>query len=219
MARDRNVIGKPDANNLKGWGGYSELGWTADRQAYKIDAPKLGDGEVHDERAFKAFQDLAHEARLAPWQAKAVYDGMHAVENKALKELRDRGAQGNLDLANALKSKWGDKFGENETLAKRAFAAFKPDAITGAQMDQIMGSAAMVELFHTIGAAMGEDRLVGGNDGGRFGGKTPADARAERMRLQADPDWMKIFNDPRHPQNKAYAKHRADLIAIEARAA
>jgi hypothetical protein len=216
MARDRNVIGKPDANNLKGWGGYTELGWTPDRQAYKFDAPTLADGELHDEKAFGEFGNLAHEARLAPWQAKAVYDGMHAFENKQLKALKAAGAAANLELDNKLRSQWGDKYDERVTVAKRAFAFFKPDSVSGAQMDQAMGSPAMVELFERIGAAMGEDKLVG-QSGGSFGAKTPAQARSERLALEDDPAWFAVFNNPRHPQNAAYVKQRADLMEIEAR--
>lgn len=217
MARDRNVISKPDVNNLKGWGGYTELGWTPDRQAYKLEAPKLGDGEVHDEKAFAKFTDLAHDARLAPWQAKAVFDGLHKHTNDSLKALRDAGATANRELSEGLKAKWGaDKYDEKVELAKRAFSHFKPDAITGAQMDQLMGSAAMVELFEKIGSAMGEGNLVG-QSGGGFGQKTPAQARAERLKLEADPDWLKAFQNPRDPQHKAFVQQREGLLAIEAR--
>ncbi|UPJ43927.1 hypothetical protein IVB40_07610 [Bradyrhizobium sp. 40] len=216
MARNRNVVGKPDPNNLKGWGGYTELGWSPDRQAYTIEAPKLADGEVHDEKAFGKFADLAHDARLAPWQAKAVYDGMHAHENAQLKAFRDAGAVANRELDNKLRANWGDKYDERTTIAKRAFAFFKPDSVTGAQMDQAMGSPAMVELFERIGAAMGEDKLVG-QAGGSFGAKTPAQARAERLQLENDKEWFAVFNNPRHPQNAAFIKQRNDLMEIEAR--
>lgn len=216
MARNRNVVGKPDPNNLKGWGGYTELGWTPDRQQYKIEAPKLAEGEVHDEKAFGKFSDLAHEARLAPWQAKAVYDGMHAQTSAQVKAFRDAGAAANQELDNKLRTNWGDKYDERVTIAKRAFSFFKPDSITGAQMDQAMGSAAMVELFEKIGAAMGEDKLIG-QSGGSFGAKSPAQARAERLALENDKQWFAVFNDPRHPQNAAFVKQRADLMEIEAR--
>ncbi|MCK1407651.1 hypothetical protein [Bradyrhizobium sp. 76] len=216
MARNRNVVGKPDPNNLKGWGGYTELGWNPDRQAYTIEAPKLADGEVHDEKAFGKFADLAHDARLAPWQAKAVYDGMHAHENAQLKAFRDAGAVANRELDNKLRGNWGDKYDERTTIAKRAFAFFKPDSVTGAQMDQAMGSPAMVELFERIGAAMGEDKLVG-QAGGSFGAKTPAQARSERLALENDKEWFAVFNNPRHPQNAAFVKQRSDLMEIEAR--
>lgn len=216
MARDRNVIAKPDAKNLKGWGGYTELGWNADRQQYKLEAPKLGDGEAHDAKAFAAFENLAHEARLAPWQAQAVYEGMHRHTNETLKAFRDAGAAASRELGEQLKGKWGDKYDANTELAKRAFAFFKPDAITGAQMDQIMGAPAMVELFQKIGAAMGEDRLVGGGSDG-FGGKTPAQARAERLQMEADPEFGKILKDPRHPKYQDSMARRAALLEIEAR--
>lgn len=218
LARSRKVVDKPDPANVKGWGGFTELGWVADRQQYKVEPPKVGEGEVHDEKAFKTFNDAAHDARLAPWQAKAVYDAMHAHDNASLKALKQSGATANLELENQLRTEWGDKFDQNKELAKRAFSQFKPDAISAAQMDQIMGNASFVKLFNAIGAAMGEDKLVGGQNAG-FGAKTPAAARAELMQLESDPAWFSIFNNPRHPQNAAYVKQRADLIGIMARTA
>lgn len=216
MARTRNVVAKPDPKNPAGWEGFTELGWSPDRQQYKINPPKLGAGEIHDEKAFTAFQGVAHEAKLAPWQAEAVYNAMHTQSNAELKAFRDAGATANRELDASLRSKWGDTFDQKTELAKRAFAFFKPDGVTGAQMDQAMGSPQMVELFERIGAAMGEDKLVTGH-GSAFGGKTPAAARADRLRLENDPTWMKVFNDPRHPQNADYVKQRQDLIEIEAR--
>ena len=215
MARARNVVTKPDQKNPQGWEGFTDLGWTPDKAQYKFEPPKIADGEIHDEKAFTTFQGVAHEARLAPWQAKAVYDAMHKQSNDALKVFRDAGATANRELDQKLHANLGDQYDQKVELGKRAFAFFKPDAITGAQMDQIMGAPAMVELFIKVGEAMGEDKLVTSHSA--FGGKTPATARADRMRLENDPTWMKVFNDPRHPQNKDYTKQRQDLIDIEAR--
>lgn len=216
LARARNVVPKPDPKNPQGWEGFTELGWTPDKTQYKFDAPKLADGDIHDDNAFTKFQGVAHELRLAPWQAKGVYDAMHKVSNDAIKGFRDAGATANRELDAKLREKWGPNFDQKKELATRAFSFFKVDGISGAMMDQVMGAPQMVELFEKIGTAMGEDKLITG-DGSGMGSKTPATARAERLRLEGDANWMKVFNDPRHPQNKDYVAQRAALIEIEAR--
>lgn len=216
LARARNVVHKPDPKNPQGWEGFTDLGWTPDKAQYKINPPKVAEGDFHDTGAFGKFQEAAHEARLAPWQAEAVYGALHAQSNDSIKAFKEAGAAANRELDTALRSKWGDTYDQKTELAKRAFAVFKPGDVTGAQMDAAMGSAAMVELFEKIGTAMGEDKLVtGGGDG--FGAKSPATARVERLRLENDPTWMRVFKDPRHPQNKDHVAQRASLIEIEAR--
>lgn len=210
------MVVKPDPKNPQGWEGFADLGWNPDKAQYKLETPKLADGDIHDEVAFTKFGDVAHEARLAPWQAQAVYNAMHKQANDGIKAMRDAGATANRELNTRLREKWGDSFDQKTELAKRAFSSFKVDSITGAQMDQVMGAPQMVELFARIGEAIGEGNLVTGGGSG-MGGKSPATARVERLRLESDANWMKVFNDPRHPQNRDYVTQRQALIEIEAR--
>lgn len=215
LARDRNVIPKPDPKNPQGWDGFTEIGWTPDKAKYAIEKPTLTEGDIHDENAFATFQGVAHEARLAPWQAKAVYDAMHKQSNDAIRQFKTAGADANKQLDSKLRGNWGKDYDANVELAKRAFSNFKPDSVSSAQMDNALGSAAMVELFHKIGQAIGEDKLVTAHGDG-MSGMSLAGARAERMRLEANGEWMKVFNDPRHPQQKDYAAQRQRLIDREA---
>lgn len=219
MARSRNVITKPDPKNPAGWDGFTELGWTPDKTKYALNKPKVdaAKGEVLDEKTFSKFQDASHEARLAPWQAEKVFGALHEHVNAGLRDLRAAGATANKELDNTLRTKWGPEYDAKAELGKRAFAAFKPDSVTGAMMDQVLGSAAMVELFANLGEALGEDKLIGDKGGGAFGGKTPAAAKSERMRLESDRAWMAVFRDPRHALNKDYVNQRQALIDIEAR--
>lgn len=215
LARDRNVIAKPDPKNLQGWDGYSELGWVADRTKYSIEAPTVADGDIHDEAAFAHFQGVAHEAKLAPWQAKAVYDAMHKQGNEARRNFLASAATANKELDTALRSKWGDGYDQKVELGKRAFSALKIDGLAGAELDQAFGSPRVVELFARLGEMMGEGVLVG-DKGGSNTTLTPEGARAQRKALETNKDWMAIFNDARHPQNKDYVEQRQRLLNIEA---
>ncbi|MCD0419485.1 hypothetical protein LOC51_19900 [Rubrivivax sp. JA1024] len=215
MARDRNVIKKPDPANMQQWEGFAELGWSPDIGNYKLTPPAAGEGEVHDEKAWEAFLPAAHEARLLPWQAEAVYTAMHKHDNAIISDFKAAAQQANADLDRALRSKFGNQYDAKVDLAKRAFSAFAPSEAVAGEMDKMLGSAGMVDLFIKIGEAMGEDRLVTGK-GGDNGSQSPAQARAERLRLEADKDFLKILNDPRHPQSKDYAARRQRLIEIEA---
>jgi hypothetical protein len=215
-ARSRNVIEKPNPEKLQEWNGYSELGWTEDRTKYAVEKPKIADGEKFDDAEFTAFTDIAHKARVAPWQAKAIYDGMHQAANQRLRDIASSGANARRELENKLRTDWGTNFDANKELARRA-ATFFGKNFTVQQIDALIGSPAAMQMFYDIGAAMGEDKLVISQGDSGLEGMTPGAARAERLKLEADPNWMKIFNDPRHSQQKDYVAQRQRLIDIEAK--
>ena len=54
------------------------------------------------------------------------------------------------------------------------------------------GTAWTMRLLHKLGAGMGEDALIGGGAAQRFS-ISPSEARAERARLEADPEHVKKY--------------------------
>lgn len=215
MARDRNVIRKPDPANVQKWDGFAELGWSPEIANYKLTPPAAADGEVHDEKAWEAFLPAAHEARLLPWQAEAVYSAMHKHDNAIIGEFKAAADQANADLDRSLRAKFGNQYDAKVSLAKRAFAAFSPSEAVAAQMDSAFSSAGMVDLFVKIGEAMGEDRLVTGHGGD--GGAVSVETLQKKLNtLWADKDWKAAFDDPRNPRHKDVRDERANLLQRKA---
>lgn len=216
VARDRNVMVKPDPAKIAEWSGWSDLGWidNAEKYAAGVTKPEVKDGEQFDERAFNALVKTGHANKMLPSQVAAVAAALHANDVEQTSALRSAGAAANKDLDTKLRGDWGQKYDQNVELAKRAFKHFKVDELTGAEMDQVMTAPRMVQLFHQIGEAMGEGNLVDpAGGGGDLNSKDhPRAIEAELNRLESDPQTMAILNDQRHQLYQETVDRRRGLI-------
>ena len=224
VARDRNVIPKPDTSKpeaLANWEGWETLGWVKDAAKYTPKEPTVKEGQIYDPTMFKDFVGLAHEARIPVGAVERVYQGMfdkmqeriNAIETAAKTDAETAKTK----LETTLRGKWGDKFDANSDLAKRAMTALGVDKSKQGALEAAMGDLGLVEFFHTLGEKLGEDALKGGNNGGTPA-MTPTQARQERLKLESNPEWMKIFQDQRHPLYKEHVEQRQRLINLEAQA-
>lgn len=218
VARARNLMDKPDPNKLSEWKGYSELGWVEDATKYTIEKPKVGEGEVLHDGMFATFTKAAHAAKLAPWQAKAVFEEMFKFGNTELKNM-DTASAGEIKRAeDALQAKWGADFPRNKTLAARAMRHFGLGAKDSKLLDGALGSPGLVEMFHAIGDMIGEDKLPE-NGGGGFGSGESIDAiEADKRKFAGDALKRKALGDPSHPQHKDVAAEWAKIGEREAAA-
>jgi hypothetical protein len=217
VARSRNVIEKPDPTRLQDWKGYGELGWTDDAAKYgaAIEKPKPGQGEVLDEKVFGEFTKLAHGAKVAPWQAKQIFDGLFKFVNGEVAAADAKGAKALSDLEEGLKKDWGQDYNGNKERARRAMVAFGVGAEDGKELDAMLGAPRMVKLFHAISSKLGEDQLPAGGGGGG-GGDLPMTIAATEAAIRAlhgDENFVKVMDDARHPQNKDFIAKRQRLIS------
>lgn len=221
VARDRNVIAKPDASDpakLAEWEGWETLGWVKDPTKYAPKKPELKQGQYLDEGIFNSFAKTAHELRVPLPMAEQLYGRMFATMSEQVATLQAAQAQEQkaaLDTAlTGLKSEWGANYDANIEKGKRAMAALGV-AKQADELEKIVGTPSLIKLFADLGDKLGEDVLKGGGGGGNQPG--PAQARAERQALQADPEFMRVFNDQRDPQHEAFVAKRQKLLDIEAK--
>jgi hypothetical protein len=169
---------------------------------------------------FGATVQSAHKYKVAPWQAEGIYNDVFASMNKRLADMDAAGAREVETMWNTLRGKWGADFDGKKAGAERAASALAeryglkaPDM---KKLQDVIGNApAVTQMFAELGEIFGEDKLRGqGSPSGSA--NTPAAARAQRKALEADPEWMKIFNDNRHDQHKDYVAKRQRLLEIEA---
>lgn len=217
VARSRNVLDKPDPKNLKDWKGWQELGWTPEIDKYALKRPEIPQGVEYDAGMEDHLRKIAHEARVPLSAAQALLDGMVGYQKQLADQVAAKGASETAALQQALDAKWGADKDKNLAIAKAAMKASGLNADDAATLEKIMGAPALVAWFHRVGSELGEDRMAGGGGGGGGGPSTPEAAAAERRRLEGDAAWMKIFNDPRHPQHGDYVKQRDALLAVEAK--
>jgi hypothetical protein len=213
VARSRNVIDKPDPKNLKGWKGWTELGYEPDATKYQLAKPQVKDGQKIDDRVFGVMQKAAHENMVPAAQASAIFEAIQADAFAQEQEFQTLQANTAKEVMTKLQTEWGKDFEAKKTLATRAFQWAKPGEVTSAQLEAITGNADLMRLFAKIGEAMGEDKLVTSQgDGGGFGGQSKTALEAELNRLEADPDTLKVLNNPRDPRNAEITQRRQNLI-------
>jgi hypothetical protein len=129
----------------------------------------------------------------------------------ASRRFRDAGATANRELDNKLRGKWGDKFDANragEARVRLLQARRDHRRADGSGMGSPRWSSCSTRSARRWAKTSSSPATAGGG----FGGKTPAHARPSGCGWRNDPDWMKVFNDPRHPQNKDYVAQRQALI-------
>lgn len=220
LARDRNAIQLPAAGQETNWDGWEKLGWSKDPNKYEVKPPaenvKQGEEPIYDRTFHDSLVKTMHEARVPAPAAQKIIDSMFGYVKTSIDTAQTEAANQRAALEAGLKKEWGKDFEANKDLASRAMRALGVDQEQGIELNTLLGNPATVKLFHKIGSMLAEDKLVSG-DGSGSGGKSPATARAERLALQNSPDFIKAFNDPRHPQHETMKQRRNALLELEAK--
>lgn len=197
-----NKIVLPAEDDEKGWNEvFAKLGRPEAPEKYALEKPQLPEGADYDPDVEAAFRTVAHKLGLTNRQAKGIYEWYMQGYGQAVSEKQTQAAQSEAQLQAELKGKWGADYDRRLNIARRAVQTLAGgDTLTLDALENLIGSAALVERFYDLGTKLGEDRLVGtGGDG--FQHRTPAEARAEIARLQADPDFWKAYTNKDHPDH------------------
>jgi hypothetical protein len=216
LVRDRNALDAPDVSNIAGWQHWDKLGWVSDPAKYQVELSaeaktKLGEAAPFYEKFHADVVKQMHENRVPLPQARKIADAMLAYQAQAMDEVNGIVARDTAELEAGLKRDWGQAYDANREMATRAMKTLGIGEQDAAELDALVGSPKMVQLFHKIGAMMGEDKLVttrGGSDA------TVDQARAAKAAIENDPAKMKALNDPAHPQHAAVKAERERLQAI-----
>lgn len=166
---------------------YKALGRPDAPEGYGIKAPKGADGAFAGEAA-KWF----HEAGLSAKQGQALAEKWNAYAGAAA-EAEDRAFQlRSGQEMGELKTEWGDRYGSNVELARRAASQFGLQPGEIGRLERALGSRRMVETLYRIGAGLGEHSFEAGEGRGGSGGfrLSPEAARARIAMLKSDKAWM-----------------------------
>lgn len=211
IARSRNVFEKPDPARLNEWGGWSELGWKEKPEEYVLKKPQTPDSFQYIQGFEDKLKEIAHTHKVPLPAAQAILDGLTAWGVAEIDATDARGAKANQDLDAALRKQWGGDYDRNTELSKRAARHFGVGLDDSAQLEAVIGSPNLMKLFHAIGEAMGEDKLVASGGGAALGESLEA-LRAEQRRLQGDAEFMKALRDPRNARHEEVKAQRQQII-------
>jgi hypothetical protein len=210
MGGDRIAVPATDAAP-EAWNAvYAKLGRPADADGYRLQRPQGFDG--YSEELAASFRQAAFAAGLSDKQARALHDFYvaHAAE-RADAASEDANAA-SAALERSLRASWGPQYEANVALAKRAARAFAPPESLDA-LESAMEAPALLALFARVGAAMGEDRLVG--EGERSMAMGPDQARMEIARIEGQmTDPRSALMDRSHPEHDALVRRRDALYRL-----
>jgi hypothetical protein len=212
-----NLVRLPkDQNDEAGWKAvYSKLGAPADAKAYD---PIFKEVTFTDKTEIdQPFVDVLRKTAVKNhWTVEELRDVTKAVVSYV--ESGDAGDAATKQAAVALEQKklvenWGAaNVDVNMIIARNAVAklGIKPEAVAALQ-DQV-GYAAVMEMFHKIGSSIGEDSLIRSLNGGGSPTLSKEQATARIAELKKDTDWTKRYLEG---SSKEVSELTA-LIAIQA---
>lgn len=166
---------------------YNRLGRPAKADDYKVPMPEKGG----DEAFAKAARGLFHEAGLTVRQGEALTNAWNKFVNDQNEAFTKAAGDKQLEEEKGLKTKWGAAHAHNTAVAKGAAKEFGVDEATIATLEKQVGFSAVMEMFYKIGKGLGEDKFIGGGNGGGNGSVlTPEAAKSRIAELLGDAEWQ-----------------------------
>lgn len=164
---------------------YDKLGRPAKPEEYQLEIPKEADPSFK-EWAQKTFHGMGLNGRQANELLKSY---------TAYTEGRVQAAQAEYETKIAadttkLKSEWGAAEAKNTQIARGAARDLGISAEAIDALEQVLGFAGVMKLFHNIGQKFGEDKFVGGMDAAATQAKAPPAALAQIQALRSDKDFV-----------------------------
>lgn len=212
LARDRNVMAKPDMTKLGEWEGWESLGWKKDLKDYAVAKPQLKEGQILDEALFSSFTQDAHDLRIPLPAAQELFNRQFTKAYQRLGEQDAAAGDARRDLDQKLRGEWGDQYDMRVDRSKRAMRAFGVGMDDAAELERSIGSVRMVKLFDNLALKLGEDALVTAGVGGAQDNAHPKTIEAELNRFEMDADNIKIMQDQRDPRHGDVIAKRRQLI-------
>lgn len=177
-----------------------------DADGYQIEKPKDWPKDLPWNSELEAeARRIAHEHGIGG-KALQAFSDLQAQTVLKLAQDADRELQtAAAELQGQLQKDWGDQYNAKVAAAQQAAsvvaeaAGMDQEAIANlaAVLKPKVGDANTIRMFAAIGDLMGEDAAAAlGKGGGNTLGSTPAEARAELQKLQAEGgDWYKAVAD------------------------
>lgn len=133
----------------------------------KLGVPESADGySIKDEKA-GVFKEIAFNNNLTDAQAKAIYEGLASMGQKAVEASQEQMARIAAESDRILKEEWGNEYSKNLEYLKRGIAAYGGNTL-GAKLKAtgLLYDADIVKMFASIGRANAESTATTKGTGG-----------------------------------------------------
>jgi uncharacterized protein YdbL (DUF1318 family) len=197
---------------------------------------KLGRPEAPDKyegKAFEAIKDYINPDKAASVKELAHKNGISAQAFEALAEWYVKDIQGAVEAGSktsketidgyreAVKKEFGAAYEQKIAMAQRAVKSFGGDELIKviSENEGVFENPAVIKAFTAMGEQMAKIAEQTKEDNGFLpnnsasGHMSPNEAKAAIAELEGDPNFMKIMQDPTHPQRQFMMDKRSKLFA------
>lgn len=176
------IIPKAEAD-AKEWGAvFDKLGRPTGPDGYKVTVPEGGDKILHEATLGKF-----HELGLTKNQGENLLNWYNGEVSKLTQNMEAQRAADFQAQDSALKVEWGKAYVQNLAQAQAGARGLQLDNAAIDKLSDALGHKATMNLLQRVGAGLGEDNLVTGDNRAGFGNAlTPGQAKSKIQELMAD---------------------------------
>lgn len=185
---EHELLRMPKEGDQDAWGQfYSRLGRPETPDAYELPVPDGDDGAFAGEAA-----KWMHEAGLSKSQAHKLAEmNNQFITAQVTQYEANLAAQQDREMGE-LKTEWGSAYDQNVEIARRGAKQFGMAEKMLDNIEEAIGTKAMLSLFHNIGSKIGEHQFkTGEGDGGFI--LSPAAAKERIAQLNGDREWANKY--------------------------
>lgn len=178
---------------------FNALGRPKEVSGYQFNASP---DAFYDATLAEHFKTLAHQAGLTPQQATILHDGMVQILNQKAQEQQNSAQTQKQSIMQNIKQKWGANYADKLKKAQNAarYFAFKDAEIN--DLENIIGSEAVLDGLLRIGEGMAQDTAL--MDIQPQTTMLSADsAKQKRAELSRDASFLEALMDKAHPGHGA----------------
>lgn len=184
-----------DPDSMKAF--YDRMGRPQTTDDYKI--PEIENIQFNDD-ALKGFKELAHNNGLNNDQLKAT------LEFYAQEKLQETNKHNSMVEENTatLKKIWGDDFNNRTMGAKNALEIYREtygDAVDDLLQSEAGSNPIVINALADLYGSLKEKGTIQGKAQIQYG-TSPAEAREQIAEIRNNPEKMKIYRNPTHPDHK-----------------
>lgn len=186
----KNIVEMPgvDATDDQMANFYDRLGRPSAPDQYGFNVPEGADMDT-----VNWFGETAHRHGLSQKQANSLFNEWNEMTQSRIENMQHEMKVANEQQLQELKREWGSDYDSNLDAGRRAVAALGYDEQSLSTLEEKMGTGEMMKLFSQIGARMGEDSFISGNESGGGFGTSPAQAQMQINELKSDQQFMNAY--------------------------
>ena len=205
---------KPD--DAEGWGAvHKALGRPDKAEEYQI---ALGETATEADKQFvEGFREVAHKAGYTQPQIAAAVEYLNGVTIKAAEAAEAAQKAAAEQTAAALKKEWGDKFPVyQKEIGKLVLDNGGQELLDELNASGLGNSPSLSKFLAKLVDRMAEPGAAPGGGGNvNDGVMTPAQAKAARLALEADPEKGRALRDKNHTLHASVTEERNRYLKFE----